>query len=133
MKVRPRIDPWKHSKDCRWRMEMQSGDSQRLYEDNQSASNMTPGTWYRLEFLTAMNTPGVKNGTLMWWTSVWNGSSWSAPVLNARHTNVLIAGSGMPATWRKWEYNLYYGGQGSGPIPADQFILMNRVYVSTAR
>jgi len=117
----------------RWRMEMQSSDTQRIYDDNVSPSRMAPGRWYRLEFVAVMNTPGVKDGTLMWWTSEWNGTSWNAPVQNARHTNVLIAESTMPAVWRKWEYNLYYGGCCSNPLPADQFIEFNRVYVSTAK
>ncbi len=117
----------------RWRMEMQSGDSQRLYDDNQATSLLSPGTWYRLEFLATMNTPGSKNGILRWWTSRWNGSGWDAPQLNADHRNVLIASAGMPATWRKWEYNVYYGGSDAVSVPADQFVLFNRIHVSTQR
>lgn len=116
----------------RWRMEMQSADPTKLYNDNVTPSTLTPGRWYRLEFLAIMNTPGVKNGTLIWWTSEWNGSSWSAPVLNAHYNNVLISDPGMVGTWRKWEYNLYYGGANSNTLTADQHLIFNRVYISTA-
>lgn len=116
----------------RWRMEMQSDDPTKLYNDNVVPSSMTPGRWYRLEFLAIMNTPGIKNGTLVWWTSEWNGSSWTAPVLNAHYNNVLISNASFAGTWRKWEYNLYYGGADSNTLTADQFIMLNRVRVAIA-
>ncbi len=116
----------------RWRMEMQTSDTQKLYEDNVTPSQMTPGRWYRLEFLVAMNTPGIKNGTLIWWTSEWNGSAWSAPVMNAYHKNVLVAESTFPGSWLRWEYNLYYGGGPLNTLTADQYLVFNRVYLSTS-
>jgi hypothetical protein len=110
---------------------MQSDDAQKIYPNNLVPQALSPGTWYRLEFLVEFNTPGVKNGVLAWWTSTWNGTSWSTPVQNALHTNVLLANTGASGRWANWEYNMYYGGQGAPPLAADQFIIINRAYLST--
>lgn len=116
----------------RWVVAMQTSDPTKGYNDNVTPVSLVPGRWYRLEFLAVMNTPGAKNGSFIWWTSEWNGSSWSAPALNAHHNNVLIAEATFPATWQKWEYNLYYGGSDMNTLTADQFIMLNRVFISTS-
>jgi hypothetical protein len=110
---------------------MQSGDPDS-YPENRPLPAMETGTWYRLEHLAVQNTPGVKNGLLKWWTSRWNGVEWEAPVLRGEYSNVLYSPAGWPGTWRSWVMNLHFGGQGGGPIPEEQFVFVNRFYISTA-
>jgi hypothetical protein len=116
-----------------WVMFMQTRDPQRVRRDNVETVTMRTGRWYRLEMVAEMNTPGVPNGKVRWWTSVWADGRWSTPQLNGSYSDVLIADTSHPGTWRLWEYNLYYGGQGAPAVPADQYLIFNRVVIATRR
>jgi hypothetical protein len=122
----------------RWRMEtyyVNNASMPKVLTDNVTPITMTRGTWYRLEFSIENNlVPGQATGRIRWWTSTWNGSEWSAPVLNANYTNMNIVPDGfnLPGTWGLWQYNLYYGGSGDNLVSADQFIDLNRVMFFTA-
>jgi hypothetical protein len=115
-----------------WKSIMYSGDTDG-YSDNVEPINMTTGTWYRLEMVATQNTPGQKNGVMRWWTSTWTGTAWESPRLRGNHQNVLYSPTGWPGTWHGWTLTLYFGGQGGDPLTEDQFVYLNRLYLSTAR
>ena len=122
----------------RWRMEtyyLSNPGIPKVLMDNVNPIVMNRGTWYRLEFLVENNSvAGSPTGRVRWWTSTWNGTGWSAPSQNADYPGVVIipTGLGIPGTWGLWQYNLYYGGSGDNPVPADQFVELNRVSFFTA-
>jgi hypothetical protein len=116
----------------RWMIEMYSGDAiQRMRPSNINNTILENGKWYRLEFLAISNTPGGQNSVIRWWTSEWNGSGWSAPVLNGDYNNARFAADGTGA-WVSWDYNMYYGGSDGPATPADQFIYLHRARISVS-
>jgi hypothetical protein len=122
----------------RWRMETFYANNPgipKVLQDNVNPITMTRGIWYRLEFLVENNVVvGQPTGRIRWWTSTWNGTSWSPPQANADYQNVVLVpdGFGLPGTWGLWQINLYYGGSGINLVPADQFIELNRVVFFTS-
>ena len=113
-----------------WMVEMYSGDAvRRMRGSNRTNTILQNDKWYRLEFLAVSNTPGAQNSVLRWWTSEWNGTSWSAPVLNGDWTDVMMTPHGTGA-WSSWDYNLYYGGSDGPLLSADQSILLSQARIS---
>lgn len=104
--------------------------------ENQGAADLDVNTWVRMEFLYENNaTIDAANGRVRWWSSVWNGSAYNAPVLRADHPNVVLwhtyPPGPYPGTFGRWEYNLFYGG-GEILVNADQLMEFNRAYLSTS-
>jgi hypothetical protein len=124
------VDSTKSGK-FRWMVEMFSGDKiAALRGSNVNDVIMQNDRWYRLEVLVVSGTPGTQTSVIRWWTSEWNGSSWSAPVLSGNHTNALFAVDGTGA-FASWDHNFYYGGQGAPATTADQFLYMSNIRIST--
>lgn len=110
------------------------GSGPTAFGENVNATPLQRGVWYRIETWAELGSPSTNYGTVRWWISTWNGTSWSAPVLRGDHTGtVYTTGPTHSGTWVSWMIDSYFGGSGGTPIPEDQYLRINRMRVSMSR
>jgi hypothetical protein len=92
----------------------------RLRPNRLLAAAVERGRWQRWELVLKANTPGRADGELHWWID-------GRKVSEYRDVNIVRAGR--PDTWDLFQWNATYGG-GGAPVPHDQWVRWDHVYIS---
>jgi hypothetical protein len=117
-----------------WRFDLSTstfnGDSQFIAGTmpGTTRTSVLPGVWYRLEYLLKYSsTSTTHDGSVRWWASSWNGTAWSAPVLQGFNNAVMWdnMGSGLG------DFSIYPGFGGNGQPKYEQdYVWYDHVHVS---
>lgn len=111
--------------------------SEGMYRDyplsmNVSDTTFTKGVWYRVECEAVIETPNAgavspSNGQFRLWTSSWETTAWSAPVLRMEYTDCRFGGNATTSrVFDEPRFQLYRGGVGLPTLTADADIFMHR-------
>ena len=107
------------------------------WPQNMSSMVFLNDSIYRMELFMQTETPNVEtgpqDGIVRLWASLWNGTTWDAPVLIFERTDIRF-GSTMATTRRTWanfELELYRGGSGNPTLEADAHLFFERLRWST--
>lgn len=96
------------------------GVSNALRKNNLANTEIFRGQWHQWELIAKLNDRNVLNGELDWWLD---------GVKQARHTDLGWIGPVGVRSWGKVAHNIILGGRGN-PVPADQFIRIDHMYIS---